>query len=250
VIDKTVEGVTFKFFVSGPTAAVWYGDARSDSSIEMRFVRDRILRPGCRVLECGSHHGYMTMMLSRWVGDQGKVYACEPVPDNVRVLTRNLDLNEVENVRVVPVAMGPKAGKVSLLDDTNGSVMRRHHLKHAIEVDMVTIDDFCAAEGFVPHLIKIDVEGFELDILEGAAAVLQRRPALHVEVHPHQISNYGKTVDQLWGFIDTDAHELWYQPNDMSEVRRIDGPIKIVDRSHIYCIPHGGSGHERVLTLA
>ena len=43
VIDKTVEGVSFKFFVSTSIAAVWYGDFGSDSSIEMRFVRDRML---------------------------------------------------------------------------------------------------------------------------------------------------------------------------------------------------------------
>ena len=237
VIYKTVEGATFKFFLSSPSATVWYGDARSDVSIEMRFLRDRIVRPGCRVLEIGSHHGYTTMMLSRWVGDHGKVYALEPIPDNVRVLKRNIELNAVENIKVVPVAVGPLAGKITLLDETNGSVVSGRHLKRAVEVDVVTVDDFCAAEGFVPDLVKMDVEGFELKILEGAAGVLQRRPALHIEIHPYHIREYGGTVDQLWDFIDTNAYELWCQADVVSEVQRIDGPIKIVDSACIYCIP-------------
>lgn len=237
VLEKTVEEVKFNFFISSPSAAVWYGEARGDSDIEMRFVRDRMVRPGDRVIECGSHHGYTTLMLSKWVGERGRVYASEPVPSNIAVLQRNLDLNAIKNVKIVLAAMGPQAGKISFFDDTNGSVLGGRNLKHAIEVEMMTIDGFCEAEGFSPDLIKMDVEGFELDILAGAKRVLRQRPALQIEVHPHQVRNYGKTADDLWGLIDKDAYELWYQPHDFSEVRRIDGPVKVVDRSHVYCIP-------------
>ena len=86
VIDKRIEDVSCKFFISNPTARVWYGDPHNDSSIELRFVRDHILKPGFRVIECGVHHGLETIVLSRWVGDDGMVYACEAMPDNVAVI--------------------------------------------------------------------------------------------------------------------------------------------------------------------
>lgn len=86
VIDKRIEDVSCKFFISNPTARVWYGDPRNDSSVELRFVRDHILKPGSRVIECGVHHGLETIVLSRWVGGDGVVYACEAMPENVSVI--------------------------------------------------------------------------------------------------------------------------------------------------------------------
>lgn len=183
VIDKTVEGVSFKFFVSSPVAAAWYGDSGSDSSIEMRFVRDRMVRPGAKVIECGAHHGCNTIMLSRWVGDGGSVYACEPMPDNIRVIERNLELNEIKNVRIVPRALGPSSGSVRFRTQTNSAPLG-NRTAPGLAVDMTTIDELSEAEGLVPDLIKLDVEGYEIDLLEGASRALQRRPALLVEVHP------------------------------------------------------------------
>jgi FkbM family methyltransferase len=240
VIDKRIEDVSCKFFISSPTACVWYGDRRSESSIEMRFVRDHILQPGHRVIEVGAHHGLGTIALSRWVGEEGIVYACEPMPENVTVLQRNLELNSIDNVRVVPQALGPRAGRISFREDTNGSIMG-HHSGRGIDLDMMTIDQLCESEGFLPDLIKIDVEGYEADVLEGASRTLRHRPALQIEVHPHQIGNFDKTVEQLWDLIDTPHYELWHQPHDMAQVRRIAGPIKIADRSHVYCVPSGRS---------
>ena len=236
VIDKTVEGVSFKFFVSTPIAAVWYGDSGSDSSIEMRFVRDRMLSSGAKVIECGAHHGFNTVMLSRWVGNAGSVYACEPMPDNIRVIERNLALNEIKNVRIVQRALGPGSGSVRFRAQTNSAPVG-NRAEPGFAVDMTTIDELSETDGFAPDLIKVDVEGYEVDLLEGARRTLQRRPALLVEVHPHQIGNFNKTIDQLWGLIDYQSYELWHQPHDLAPVQRIYGPIPIVSRSHIYCIP-------------
>lgn len=236
VIDKTVEGVSFKFFVSSPISAAWYGDTGSDSSIEMRFVRDRMLRSGAKIIECGAHHGYNTIVLSCWVGNAGCVYACEPMPDNVQVIERNLALNEIENVRVVRQALGSSSGSVSFRTQTNSAPIGNRS-ETGISVEMTTIDELSEALGIVPDLIKVDVEGYEIDVLEGASRVLLQRPALVVEIHPHQMVNFGRVVDQLWRLIDHSAYELWYQPDNSAEVQRISGPIPIVNRSHIYCIP-------------
>jgi FkbM family methyltransferase len=196
-----------------------------------------MIRPGAKVIECGAHHAYDTIMLSRWVGNTGVVYACEPMRDNILVIERNLALNGIKNVRIVPKALGPRSGSVRFRMDTNSSPLG-HHNERGVDVDMATIDELCEVDSFVPDLIKIDVEGYEADLLEGAARTLKHRPALHVEVHPHQIGNFNKTVEQLWDLIDYRNYELWHQPHDLAPVERISGPIHIPDRSHLYCIPH------------
>lgn len=236
VIDKRIEDVSCKFFISNPTARVWYGDPRNSSSNELRFVRDHILRPGYRVIECGVHHGLETILLSRWVGEDGRVYACEAMPDNVAVIRRNLDLNNVQNAKVVPKALGPRPGKIAFRLRSNSAPMGNRSGR-SIDVDMTTIDELCASEDLRPDFIMIDVEGFEVDLLEGAARTLEGRPALLIEVHPHQMQHFNRTVDQLWALIDTSHYELWHQPHQAAEIGRIAGPINITERSHIYCLP-------------
>ena len=236
VIDKQVEDVRCKFFISNPTARVWYGEGSSSSSIELRFVRDHILKPGTKVIECGVHHGLETILLSRWVGRDGIVYACEAMPENIKVIERNLELNELRNVNVINKAVGPRAGKIAFRKKSNSAPMG-DRWGRGIEVDMITIDELCEAENLRPDFLMIDVEGFEVDVLEGAPRTLGHTPALLIEIHPPQMEHFNRTVEQLWDLIDTSRYQLWHQPHHMADVRRIDGPIPITDRSHIFCIP-------------
>ena len=147
-----------------------------------------------------------------------------------------MDLNGIDNVKVVAKAMGPRAGKITFRRKSNSSPMGNRS-GSGIDVDMTTIDDLCAAEDLRPDFIMIDVEGFEVEVLEGASRTLRHRPALLIEVHPHQMGHFDKTVEQLWSLIDTSQYELWHQAGERAEVRRIAGPIEITDRSHIFCIP-------------
>lgn len=236
VIDKVIEGVPCKFFISSPVAQAWYGDQRSADSIEMRFVRDRMLMPGAKVVECGAHHAYGTIVLSKWVGEQGKVYACEPLPENVPVIQENIKLNSLTNVEVIPEAIGAQSGSVRFRPNSNGNV-QPDGVPGGIEVRVTTIDELCERYGFTPDLIKIDVEGYEVGVLEGAKQTLSRHPGLQIEVHPHQIVNFNRTVEDLWKLIDLPAYEIWYQPHDLSAVEKIAGAIPINRRSHIYLIP-------------
>ena len=62
----------------------WYPTIKScngsavDASYEMNFVKQKLVKPGTVVVECGAHHGAQTILLSRWVGPQGRVVAIEP----------------------------------------------------------------------------------------------------------------------------------------------------------------------------
>ena len=72
----------------------------------MRFIRGNLVKPGSVVLECGAHHGAHTILLSKWVGDQGKVIAVEPMPENAAIIRRNIELNGLTNVTVVEKMVG------------------------------------------------------------------------------------------------------------------------------------------------
>ncbi len=157
----------------------------------LRALREN-LRPGAAAFDVGAHVGVITVLLARWVGAAGRVCAFEPAPETRRALLAHLELNGVaDRVRVVASAISDATGTAQLYmvgSSPENTLSPGHHrlpTARAIPVAVTTVDAFCEGEGIVPNLIKIDIEGFELHALRGAAATLKRhRPLVVVEVHP------------------------------------------------------------------
>lgn len=239
VLDTVIEGVACKIFIADPTAAAWYSGGHGGVSPEMRFVRDSVLHAGAKVFEIGGHHGCTAVILARSVGPQGRVVVCEPVPGNVAIIREQIRLNGLDNVVVVPEAIGAQSGHVTVRDISNGAVSTAGD---GVGVPLTTIDALVERTGIMPDLIKIDVEGYEIDVLRGAARTLQRHPALQVEVHPHHIRQFGHRVEALWELVDLAAYRIWFQARDADTPAEIGGPVTIRHRSHVYLVPRAARG--------
>jgi FkbM family methyltransferase len=110
------------------------------------------------------------------------VIVFEPLPQNVAIIERNVALNRLPNVEIVSGAVGASHGQV-LMDDasSNGQVIRDGLERRGVHVPMVMLDDYIDS---APDLLKIDCEGYEIEVLRGAERLLrERQPALHIEVH-------------------------------------------------------------------
>ena len=156
-----------------------------------------ILRPlvgaGFHVLDIGANLGCLALPLSSWVGRNGKVECWEPDPDNYGELTNNLRRNGVTNVTCHQSALGDTDRRARFRRGLNGEVSDHGD----IEVPLHRLDN--AATGRV-DLIKIDVEGFEGQVLAGAeATILRDKPILFVEVHPLLASPW--THDALFRWL-------------------------------------------------
>ena len=149
--------------------------------------------PGGVALDVGANVGAYTLLLGRWVGPEGRVYAFEPSPGAFEGLRRHLALNALEGV-VTPVraAVSDAVGS-AVLEGSGFSGSNRLLPGGAIPVDgglsvaTTTLDEFCAERGIVPSFIKVDVEGAELAALRGARETIRAagpRLALFVEMHP------------------------------------------------------------------
>ena len=156
----------------------WLGTFEMDK--RRKFAR--YVRPGATVFDVGAQAGYYTLLASRLVGAQGSVVSFEPLPRNLANLRHHLDLNRIRNARVVPAAAGASPGRAGFLTEST-SYMGRLDGAGDLTVDVVTLDD-TAAEGSRPALLKIDVEGGEVDVLTGAARVLDEdRPVIFLATH-------------------------------------------------------------------
>jgi FkbM family methyltransferase len=162
------------------------------------------VREGDIVIEAGASAGAYTVLFGQWVGARGRVYAFEPVPEIAALLARQVRMNGVaDRVRIVPSALGAAPGKMALLapgwHGINRAPASPHEAAQAIDVPVTTLDDFCARERIVPDVIKIDVEGAELAVFQGARHTIASSPGARVfaEWHPGLWPRYGISADAI-----------------------------------------------------
>ena len=149
------------------------------------------------IIDIGANIGYYVLLEQR-LAKRGRVFACEPSPFNRSMLSMNLALNKVGNVKVFPLAIGSEDNverDFFIYDRINWASFNRKlnaKLVKTIKVKIATIDRFVEEnlEGLSPSLLRMDVEGHEYDILRGASRVLAQCPRLKIfmEIHPHLLS--------------------------------------------------------------
>ena len=158
-----------------------------------------LLSPGDVFVDVGAHIGYYTLLASKLVGPEGHVYALEPTRTTYEVLCSNLALNGVANVTALRIAAGAEdgraplydaplghSGKASIRDPSGSDRAGEHGFAGAIGVDVRPVASVVPqSERERVRLVKIDVEGYEAEVLSGLEALFAMgiRPALVVEIH-------------------------------------------------------------------
>jgi FkbM family methyltransferase len=159
--------------------------------------------PGGVALDVGANVGAYALLFGAWMGSAGRVYAFEPSQRAFDGLRRHVALNGLEGVvRPVRAAVSDVEGMAALAGADQQGTSRLAHAddRNTERVETMTIDGFCAREGITPTLIKIDVEGWELEALRGARRTIARggeRLALFVEMHPTVWRERGLSADDL-----------------------------------------------------
>jgi FkbM family methyltransferase len=158
---------------------------------------------GSVVYDLGANYGIYTMLLSRLAGPTGFVYAFEPMPQIMKQLQANIDLNRQTNVKYIPRAVADRAGTASFsvgvsqaTGHLTGQGTEDDRLQQSVTVEVTTLDEFVRQGHRPPTFIKIDVEGAEGLVFDGAREVLARyRPTLAVEIHsPEQGDRVGRAL--------------------------------------------------------
>ena len=171
----------------------------------------KILRRGDVVIDIGANIGLMSLYAAKLVGKAGEIMSFEPMMEEYDVLLKNIHLNRFEHVHAHNIALGAKnerkwiyahpeinRGSSSLVKSSGGIAVT--------EVEIATLDDFLFLHPKKNNirLVKIDVEGWELEVLKGAKSLLASRhaPALCVEyssAHPLE----GGELTEIWRFLSS-----------------------------------------------
>jgi FkbM family methyltransferase len=175
-------------------------------NIRMHRLFDRAIRRGMTIIDVGANIGYNTVYAAGLTGSKGRVIAVEPASDNTQMLRENIAANGIENVTVHQLAAGRAREKRDLF--LRGDVSAVNSLfpesvyatVTGVEpVEIVPLDDLVDGDA---DLVKIDVEGAELDVLGGMTRMLRRSAIqLIVEWHPRLQEAAGYAGDALPRFL-------------------------------------------------
>jgi FkbM family methyltransferase len=169
-----------RWIVGSSISRCWLGTYDRPESALMKHY----MPPGSVCFDIGAQAGYHTLYASGVVGPSGHVFAFEPAPRNAANIRKHLAINHLENVTVVEAAVSNFDG-VSRFDCTGSAVSGRLSTDGSLAVRTVSLDHEIESGVLTePDYIKIDAEGAELRILEGARRLLTRRhPTLSIETH-------------------------------------------------------------------
>jgi FkbM family methyltransferase len=144
-----------------------------------------IVQKGMTIVDVGANIGYYTLLAARLVGAEGKVYAFEPDPHNYALLCKSIAANGYKNVVAVQKAVSSQTGTTQLFLDKHNlgghSLAETNVNKNtAITVETASLDDFLKEQGGKVDLVKMDIQGAEMQALMGMTSTIRQNEDLMV----------------------------------------------------------------------
>jgi len=167
------------------------------------------------ILDVGAHVGLTVLPVSLVSGKNAKIYGFEPSSENYKALRINLDLNGCTNVVIENCLVGAEKNTDILFYETGdisatSSIVNNKNRKFdETQKEQVSIDYYCDKNNLQPDLIKIDVEGAEINVLRGAReTIAEFKPMIFLSVHPNQIRALGGSDAALLKEIHRSGYEI------------------------------------------
>lgn len=186
---------------------------------DLQRLMVKVISPGEVAYDVGANYGIHTLLMSRLVGTDGRVCAFEPHPGIYKNCHENVVLNGITNAQMLQIGLGATNGNIAYsegIHEGNG-----HFIASLSEVTNMTLrcetmDGLVAAQKIPPpDFIKIDVEGFEGNVLAGATETVRKhRPTFAIDLHtPEQDVLVGQFMEKL-------GYEVYHQ-NDLRRIRKL-----------------------------
>lgn len=205
-----MDGYRLKFSRSALAVTLFSnpGDRQTDEA----FLK-KILRPGDTYVDVGANIGTLVLAAAKQVGAEGVVVAIEAHPRTFSYLEDNVQLNGFGNTRLIHTAVGNKPGSIyfsNINSDDQNKVIDKS--SHAIEVNMDTLDNLLNAYDVI-HVLKIDVEGYEKNVLEGARDTLGKTRIIFFESWERHFNGFDYTTTDITNLLSSAGFSI-FKPVD------------------------------------
>ncbi len=204
-----------------------------------------ILSEGNTFVDVGANIGLMTVFASLMVGKKGRIISFEANPDTKKILEYNLSLNNISNVTTSGYALGSAAGEGKIyanlhINRGSASLMKSESSSANYPVTIIRLDQYKEMDLSEIHLIKIDVEGYELEALKGSEEFLKKTnaPMLIIECSKAR-ENYNSNADEIYDFLKKinsySFFKLKKNKEKISELVEIKSVDELPFHDNIFC---------------
>jgi FkbM family methyltransferase len=177
-------------------------------------VLDILVKPGDVIVDAGANIGLISIFCAYKVGEKGLVLSFEPHPETFPILEKNVALNHLSNIKAINKALGSENGNAKIysnLQVNRGAASLVEFLEDspAFDIKVETLDGVVMQNSIKKiNLLKIDVEGFEMEVLKGARGILEKEdgPILVVECSNTR-NNFNYSMEDLFLFL---THKYGY----------------------------------------
>ena len=176
---------------------------------ESTQILSEYLEEGMNIVDVGANIGYYTLIEADMVRDSGIVKGIEPTESSFKKLEKNCRLNNLENVKLLNKAVGSKQEVVSLNKRNSPNLNRVSNNSNGAQIEQNALDELI---DFNPDLVRMDVQGYELEILKGMEETMNSEDLiLFLEVHPSKIEKYyGGDMGEFWKILSQNNFEVKY----------------------------------------
>lgn len=189
----------------------------SDRDCDTEIIRS-LLKPGDVFVDVGAHIGHLSIIAEKILQGNGIVYAFEAHPRTYLDLMKNVSINNSRSIRTANVAIGDQVRWVCFTDNERANDQNKVSFNNGLFVPMVTLDAFIDVD---PTLIKIDTEGYELFVLNGAKSTLSGTDYIYFEAWDDHYKHFGYDFSDIAEFLRNYGFELGLVESGSSCVRVI-----------------------------
>lgn len=163
------------------------------------------IRPRMTCLEVGANIGYFLLIEAKIIGKGGKIYGLEPDPRSFKILKENIKINRIkDNVEIYNIAAGNKEGKEKFFLSNHYNLSGFTEDKSNsdgkwIDVKIVKLDNFL--KGKKIDFLRMDVEGYEFEVLKGMKDLLKNVQGMFIEVHHKILKDLGTRPEEFYEWI-------------------------------------------------
>ncbi len=244
-VFETIHSIKLKINPSEDKGIEWnlYRFGTYEKGI-INFIQKH-LKEGQTFLDIGANIGLLSCVASKKVKDSGKIIAVEANPKTIEILKFNLELNNCKNAAIIPFGLGDVKTKELFYQNTKlyrgGASFLNQGNESGTEIEIDTIDNLFPNEKL--DMVKIDVEGFELKVLEGGVNVFKKnRPIFIIEVSTNREQEVGVTPSEIRQFIlDLGNYKLFKfsgTKERISKLIEVKSDKDLPEHDNLICLPN------------
>lgn len=161
-----------------------------ESEVNIHGLIKGILQPGDTFVDIGSNMGQYSLPIAKRVGSKGRVIAADANPENIMNLRKNIEINNLGNVTALHLAVSDHDGQSTFYltgESGTGSLLQRGDAAQPIQIQSITLDSLVKSLNVDDvDLLKIDVEGSEIECIRGGRLALKNTRHVIIECHSTQ----------------------------------------------------------------